>query len=202
MAKLPGISAFVFALVLAPLTYTDRAAAQTGSVPVDLTRSSSGLTDENALLRLHGVPAKEQDSKNELLVRSPALVVGPVMEGVGQPRLCRWRHEMLGQRVQVEGLALGKPPLKPSMMTRQRVVYEGGMIFIKGTDFLKAGAAGRTVRVTGKLRLDPASVMEFSGHESIKVNQYYYIDAESVEALERVTEPYLVAPALRREGDG
>lgn len=109
---------------------------------------------------------------------------------------------MLRQRVQVEGLALGKPPLKPSMMTRQRVVYEGGMIFIKGTDFSKAGAAGKTVRVKGKLRLDPASAMEFGGHEAIKVNQYYYIEVDSIKILERLTEPYLVAPALRREGGG
>ena len=165
---------------------------------VDLTKPSDGLSNDNARLVLHGVPSQELETKNELQLTSPALVVGPAMEGLGQPRLCRWRHEMLGQLVQVEGLALGVAPQQPSHMTTQRVVYEGGMIFIKGADFAKSEATGKLVHIVGTLRLEPESVMQFGGHDPITVNKYYYLDVEKLRVVDLVTEPRLVAPQLHQ----
>jgi hypothetical protein len=172
--------------------------SQEAAFRVDLTKPPSGITNDTARLILHGVPPEEAKAKNESYLSSPALVVGPVMEGVGRPRLCRWRHEVLGHRVEVEGIALGAAPQQPSHMTTQRVIYEGGMIFIKGVDFAKSEATGKLVRIGGTLRLEPERVMEFDGHEPITVEKYYYIDAEKLDVVQQVTESCLVAPQLHR----
>jgi hypothetical protein len=83
-------------------------------------------------------------------------------------------------------------------MTTQRVVYEGGMIFVKGADFAKSEATGKLVHIVGKLRLNPESVMQFGGHDPITVNKYYYLDVENLRVIESVTEPRLVAPQLHK----
>lgn len=166
------------------------------SASVDLTKPSQGVTNDNGVIVLHGVPHQEENAKNESHLCSPALVVGPVMEGIGQPRLARWRHKMLGQQVQVEGLALGNPPDQPEHMTTQRVVYEGGMIFIKGADFTKSEATGKLVHVAGTLCLEPETVMRFGGHPDIPVEKYYYIDVKKLRVVDTITEPRLVAPQL------
>jgi hypothetical protein len=188
----------VFAPLLALLAYSIVTFSSDVPSAVDLTKPSDGLSNDNARLVLHGVPSQESAAKNELQLTSPALVVGPAMEGLGQPRLCRWRHEMLGQQVQVEGLALGVPPQQSAHMTTQRVVYEGGMIFVKGADFAKSEATGKLVHIVGKLRLNPESVMQFGGHDPITVNKYYYLDVENLRVIESVTEPRLVAPQLHK----
>jgi len=189
----------LFSSALAVLLLSAGMRAQENPSPgIDLTKGSAGLTNDNARLSPRGVPREEANAKNELHLISPALVVGPVMEGVGRPRLSRWRHEMIGQRVEVEGLALGEPPPQPSQMTTQRVVYEGGMMFIRGVDFAKSGATGKLARVSGTLQLEPESFVFFGGHDPVVVEKYYYIEAEALELVDRVSESRLVAPQLHR----
>lgn len=198
MRKVPYNSLTGFVLMLAILTCSTAASPVSAPSRVDLTKGSDGLTNDNIRLVLHGVPLQEAAARNEMQLTSPAIVVGPAMDGIGQPRLCRWRHEMLGQQIQVEGIALGIAPNQPSHMTTQRIAYEGGAMFVRGVDFAANGAAGKLVRVTGKLCLEPESTIVFGGQKPITVNKYYYIEAEELTNVDVVTEPRLVAPQLHK----
>lgn len=188
----------VAASVVGVLALANIGLSQDAGTGVDLKEPSSGLTDDTARLTLHDVPPQEAHTRNEWQLFSPALVVGPVMEGIGRPRLIRWRHELLGERVEVEGIALGTAPQRPSHVTRQRVIFEGGIIFVKGVDFAESEAMGKLVRIRGTLRLKPESTVTFVGHDPITVQKYFYIDAEDLEVIQQVTESRLVAPQLHR----
>ena len=146
------------------------------------------------VLERRDVPAAELDTKNESWPL-PGVVYGPILPGGG--RRARLRSQMVGSRVRVEGMAAGEPPLQPAHMTSQRVAYEGGIIFVKGVDFARRDVGGKTVRVVGTLRLEGESVMEFGGREPIKVQKYYYLDAESLTVIHRVRDPVLMAPSLK-----
>jgi hypothetical protein len=67
------------------------------------------------------LPQAERDATNENF--SPGLVVGP--RRPDNSRRIQWRHKLVGDRVTVEGIALGEAPQQPSHMTTQRVAYEG-----------------------------------------------------------------------------
>lgn len=159
------------------------------------------LSDDAMRVRLPGAPPEERDAKNEDFELSPAFVVGPLLPsvapGVPAGRKSCWRHEAVGREVVVEGIALGEPPQQPSHMTAQRVVYEEGTMFVRGVDFRDLDAIGKIVRVSGTLRLEPESVMEFDGHEPIVVEKWYYLDATDAKILERVEDPHLVDPNLK-----
>ncbi|MFN3653025.1 MAG: hypothetical protein ACK47B_25885 [Armatimonadota bacterium] len=138
-------------------------------------------------IRAEALPEPEQAAKNENF--SPALVYGlPRPDG---SRRAEWRANLVGKTVQVEGLALGEPPLQENHMTTQRVAYEGGRIFVRGADFPELAAVGKPVRVKGTLRLVPESETRWG-----PVEKYYYLEARSVEVLERVTDPLLASPEL------
>ena len=145
------------------------------------------------------LPPEENNSSNELN-SNPAMVVGPKMDGLGQPRAWKWRNQVLDTTVTVEGLALGMPPMKPSHMPTQRVIYEGGIIFVKSANFKSTDCIGKLVRVTGTLRLQPASVSRFDGHKDVISPKYYFIDCEHLELLDRVSESVLMSPELTDGG--
>jgi hypothetical protein len=135
------------------------------------------------------MPQAERDAKNENF--NPALVAGSLRED-GSRRI-EWRHKMVRQAVVVEGIALGEAPENPSHMTTQRVAYEGGRIFIRGVDFKKAGAEGKLVRVSGVLMLSPEARASFGTIS----DQYFYIQADKIQLLDRATDPLLMAPGLK-----
>lgn len=159
------------------------------------------LPDDATRVRLPGAPPEERSTKNEGFKLSPAFVVGPLLPsaapGVPAGRKTCWRHEAVGREVVVEGIALGEPPQQPAHMTTQRVIYEEGTMFVRGVDFRELDAVGKIVRVSGILRLEPESVMEFGGHEPIVVEKWYYLDATDAKILERVEDPHLVDPNLK-----
>ena len=138
------------------------------------------------------LPQAERDAKNENF--NPALVAGPRREDTS--RRIEWRHKMVYQPVIVEGIALGEAPLQASHMTTQRIAYEGGRIFVRGVDFKKANAAGKLVRVAGELRLEPKGQAHF-GEKTLTIDQYFYIQADKIQVIERTTDPVLVAPELK-----
>ncbi len=190
------VCGLVAVLIVAGLGWVTAMAQDSDLAPAK--KTSLEFTLKNFNISLPHAPPQEQDTKNEGNLVSPAIVVGPIMEGVGKPRVCRWRHEVVGQTVQVEGVALGHAPSNPANMTTQRVIYEGGMVFIRGVDFKKQFAKGRTVRVRGVLRLHPESTLRFAPHPGIKIKKYYYIDVDHLEVIERVTDPRFVVPSLKK----
>jgi hypothetical protein len=159
------------------------------------------LSDDVTRVRLPGAPPEERNTKNEGFELSPAFVVGPLLPsaapGIPAGRKSCWRHEAVGREVVVEGIALGEPPQQPSQMTTQRVIYEEGTMFVRGVDFRELDAVGKIVRVSGILRLEPESVMEFDGHEPIVVEKWYYLEATDAKILDRAVEPRLVDPNLK-----
>jgi hypothetical protein len=154
--------------------------------------ASAQLTFFPGRIYVSDMPAEEKDAMNENF--SPATLVGPVREGGG--RRIQWRHKAIGEPVVVEGIALGQPSAEAAHMTTQRVAYEGGRIYVRGVSFKDAKAAGRLVRVKGKLAHSQEGVASFGPHD-VKIEQYFYIDATSVELIEQTTDPLLVLPGLK-----
>ena len=192
---------FAITVLIAMFAFSELVRAQHAPA-VDLTKSSEDISDNKISIKLSAVPIEEVNAKNELNVFSPALVVGPAEKDElsgRQGRLVRWRHELVGQKVVVEGIAMGRAQSNPHVMTNQRIIYEGGVIYIKGVDFFEKNASGRLVRVTGRLRLEPETTVEFDGHDPQTVHKYYFVSADSLTVLDRVDQPRLIAPDLKRK---
>lgn len=148
---------------------------------------------EKQLKAIYTPPEAENNTRNDSLARGR--VYSPIVDKERQGRRTKWRSEVVGQTVKLEGLALGKAPSHPSHMTSQRVVYEGSRMFIRGIDFAKHDAEGKLVRVTGVLKRHPGTLVRRPGR-SHKLPPYFYIQAAKLEVLERVTEPMLICPNL------
>ena len=116
------------------------------------------------------------------------LVYGPI-KGNGA-RDCYLRSAKVGEKVEVEGLALGEAP------NTQRVVYEGSKVFVKTANFKDLKADGKLVRVKGVLRYDGGALMrlrnEEGGYTSSQTPAFFYIESTSVELIDKVTVPRLV----------
>jgi RNA polymerase sigma factor (sigma-70 family) len=116
------------------------------------------------------------------------LVYGPI-KGTGG-RDCYLRSAKVGEKVEVEGLALGEAA------NTQRVVYEGSKVFLKAADFKELKADGKLVRVRGVLRYDGGALVrlrnEEGGYTSGHTPAFFYIESTSVELIDRVTVPRLV----------
>jgi uncharacterized protein (TIGR03067 family) len=118
------------------------------------------------------------------------IVYGPV-KGNGA-RDMYTRSSKLEEKVEVEGLALGDG--SPD----QRVVYDRCMIVVRGVDFKELKASGRPVRVKGTVGRSGGTLVRLrnpeGGYTSTRLPAYYYIEASSLELIDRVTVPRLVAP--------
>ena len=102
-------------------------------------------------------------------------------------RRAEFRHTSVGKRVCVEGLAWGYDV--DTDLPKSRVIFEGGTVLVKAVDFNKPEVRGRIVRVVGTLLLE---TMPHPGFERQFPN-YYCIDAESLEIIERASEPDVIA---------
>jgi RNA polymerase sigma factor (sigma-70 family) len=116
------------------------------------------------------------------------LVYGPI-KGTGG-RDCHLRSAKVGEKVEVEGLALGEAP------NTQRVVYEGSKVFVRTANFKELKADGKLVRVKGVLRYEGGALMrlrnEAGGYTSGHTPAFFYIESSSVELVDKVTVPRLV----------
>ena len=101
---------FAITVLIAMFAFSELVRAQHAPA-VDLTKSSEDISDNKISIKLSAVPIEEVNAKNELNVFSPALVVGPAEKDElsgKQGRLVRWRHELVGQKVVVKGIAMGR----------------------------------------------------------------------------------------------
>lgn len=95
--------------------------------------------------------------------------------------------EIVGKRVQAEGLAWGafEKGLGP------RVILDHVAISVRGVDFVKRDLNGKTVRVEGILRVEHARAAPVGAQGRREDIWIYHIDAERVEPIERVEWPWL-----------
>jgi RNA polymerase sigma factor (sigma-70 family) len=128
-------------------------------------------------------PALEANVEND---NKDQIVYGPINENGGWP--CHLRSSKLGEKVEVEGLALGDD--------HQRVVYEGSMIVVKDVSFKELKANGKLVRVKGTLRYDGGSIARFRGEDgryrTFHSQPFFYIESSSLEIIDKVTVAKLV----------
>jgi hypothetical protein len=136
-------------------------------------------------------PGGEMDEgvKNE---ERDSMLYGPVKENGA--RNIAWRSSKLDEKVEVEGLALGKSP-------ELQVVYDGSKMFVRSVVFKDREIDGRLVRVKGTLRFQEGTLIRKrdqngNGYRSITSQPYFYIEASSVEVIDRVTNPRLVSQDL------
>jgi hypothetical protein len=136
------------------------------------------------------VPEQERDV-NEAAQVSPLFVYGPLREDGS--RDATWRHQAVGKKVRVEGIAWGQPwgadgeKGTVSPHAGPKVLYEGGAVFVRRVDLAAKDARGKAVRVVGTLRLEPESRTAWGD-----VEKWYYIEPASFEVIERVSDPVLV----------
>lgn len=103
-----------------------------------------------------------------------------------------WKSDCVGKKVQVEGIAWGQPFGKEgqkgtiSPWAGAHLIYDGSSIFLRGVDYTESNARGKTVRVTGTLRFESASRTRWG-----KTLPYFYIQVDSFEVVERITDPTL-----------
>ncbi|MEZ6154087.1 MAG: hypothetical protein R3C09_28660 [Pirellulaceae bacterium] len=143
---------------------------------------------QRAMLGIEEVlPEQEKDALNEA-VGFQARVLSMPMPGHPNDRGAKWRHEVLGQVVIVESIALGK--MANESPASQCVIYDGGRIYVSGVDFGKHSLSGKLVRVTGTLR-------ESSEQQNqVTKQKFFYLEADKVEPIELANEPWLIAPDL------
>ncbi len=131
-------------------------------------------------------PLEEEVANDE----RDSVVYGPLKENGARDFYPR--SSKLGEKVEVEGLALGEWP------STQCVVYDRCMIFVRGVDFKDLKAAGKTVRVKGTLRYDGGALVRLrnqeGGYTSTRTPALFYIETSSLEVIDRVTVSRLVAP--------
>jgi hypothetical protein len=139
----------------------------------------------------HEVRLFEPEPDVQEVSDSLPLLVGPLQKDGA--RNIKARKDVVGKPVRVEGIAWGQPfGLRGQRGTVSphagpHVVYEGGSVFVRGVDFTEAKARGKPVRVTGTLRFEPKSGTRWGD-----VKGFYYIEAAGFEAIDAVTDPYLV----------
>jgi hypothetical protein len=97
-----------------------------------------------------------------------------------------FRHTAVGKRVRVEGIAWGYDV--ETDLPKSRVLFEGGVVLVRGVDFNRPQVRGRSVRVVGTLRL---GAMPSPGFRRQYPN-YYFLESESFMILDRVAEPNVV----------
>jgi len=150
----------------------------------------------------------DADTLTEITVRVPAADlriadlmnpnVNPIPWRVFDPtpeqgqRAATFRHQAIGEEVVVEGIAWGyvlEPEKAPPGTLQSRVLFEGGLVLVKGADFNQPEIHGRLVRVEGTLQREMMpgrfrSYREFPLH--------YFIDVSSFEVVDAVTDPHVV----------
>ncbi len=148
-----------------------------------------GRPDADTLVDLTvRVPAADLDIWDPINVNVnpiPWRVSGPARDnGV---RTSEFRHQAIGARVRVEGIAWGYDVKTDA--PKSRVLFEGGVVLIKDVDFNRPGVRGKAVRVEGTLRREA-----FAGHPGFerRFAEYYYIDATSFEIIDAVMVPEVV----------
>jgi hypothetical protein len=97
-----------------------------------------------------------------------------------------FRHTAVGKSVRVEGIAWGYD-VETDLPT-SRVVFEGGTVLVRGVDFTHPAMRGKSVRVIGTLRRGTMTPRRFVR----QYPHYYYIDARTFKALDRVVEPNVI----------
>ena len=150
----------------------------------------------------------DADTLTEITVRVPAADlriwdpmnpnVNPIPWRVFTPaddqneRTATFRHQALGEAVVVEGIAWGyvpRPGSAPSDAPQSRVLFEGGVVFVKGADFNQPEIHGRLVRVEGTLQREMIpGRLRF--HREFP--EYYFVDAGSFAVIDAVTDPRVV----------
>jgi len=114
----------------------------------------------------------------------PWQVYGP--KGDGGQRTAAFRHTVVGKRVRAEGIGWGYDV--DTDLPKSRIVFEGGTVLVKGVDFNKPEVRGKCVRVVGTLRLESMPLKGITR----QFPNYYRIDAESFEVIDRVTDPNVI----------
>lgn len=167
--------AVLLAVLAASLAASGFATAEDATVP-----------PQGAMLGIVEVlPEQEKDAFNET-DGLQARVLSMPMPGHPNDRGAKWRHEVLGHVVIVEGIALGK--MANESPASQCVIYDGGRIYVSGVDFGKHSLSGKLVRVTGTLR-------ESSEQQNqVTKQKLFYLEADKVEPIELANEPWLIAP--------
>lgn len=150
------------------------------------TAEDSPVPPQGAMLGIEEVlPEQEKDALNET-DGVQARVLSMPIPGHPNDWGAKWRHEVLGQVVIVEGIALGK--MANESPASQCVIYDGGRIYVSGVDFGKHSLLGKLVKVTGTLR-------ESSEQQNqVTKQKFFYLEADKVEPIELANEPWLIAP--------
>lgn len=115
----------------------------------------------------------------------PWRVSGPAdADGV---RPSQFRHQALGACVQVEGIAWGYDVKTEA--PRSRILFDGGVVLIKGADLNRPEVHGKLVRAVGTLRRE-----FFKSHPGFdrQFPEYYFIDVTTFEIIDAVTSPEIV----------
>jgi hypothetical protein len=152
--------------------------------------------------------AADADTLTEITVRVPAADlriwdpvnpnVNPIPWRVFTPaddqneRTATFRHQALGEAVVVEGIAWGyvpRPEAATSGAPQSRVLFEGGVVLIKGADFNHPEIHGRLVRVEGTLRREIIPG-RFRFHREFP--EYYFVDASNFAVIDAVSDPHVV----------
>lgn len=115
----------------------------------------------------------------------PFRVLGP--KGKDGERSAQFRHEAIGKRVRVEGIAWGYDGFKTAI-PKSRVVFEGGTVLVKGVELNKPAVRGKMVRVVGTLGREVIPREGFNRG----FPDYYFIDAKSFEVIEKAAEPNVI----------
>jgi RNA polymerase sigma factor (sigma-70 family) len=141
-------------------------------------------SNPNLHLRVPEEELRVWDPVNPNVNPVPFRVYGP--KGADGVRKDQFRHEAIGKRVRVEAIAWGYDVETEG--PKSRVVFEGGIVLVKGVDFNKPEIRGRCISVVGTLRLGQ---MPHRGSERMLPN-YYFIDAESFRVIDKVSEPNVI----------
>lgn len=132
--------------------------------------------------------AKLKNTLTELKLRQ--FVLSPIAADGTRRHLTL--ESVAGKPVQVEGLLWGGTDQSSSSPhAGPHVVYDGGSVFVKGPKILGANHRGKIVRVSGVLRRVTRPISRIPGR-TIRLPDYYCIQAERVTLLPSVKDPHLV----------
>lgn len=156
----------------------------TGGLPAAQAAGDGPTKKPNLSLWVPEEELRVWDPVNPNVNPVPWRVYGPARDG-GQ-RAAEFRHAAVGKRVRVEGVGWGYDV--KTDLPKSRVVFEGGIVLVAGVDLNKPEARGKLVRVVGTLRRE---AMPHPGFDR-QFPDYYRLDAESVEFIDRVSDPRVV----------
>ena len=106
---------------------------------------------------------------------------------VGSQKISKPWNDIVGSQVVAEGLGWGAF----NKGLGQHLILDGAKVYVRNIDFLKDRLNGTLIRVVGTLRKGRVSKVPSGDPGYTKDFDYFYIDIDHYESIDRVTSPWL-----------